>query len=290
MAEPELAPCLWCFELPDQQGPQFDRCSRCKSARYCSKLCQRKDWKQHKGECKAISEGSATPKPRASISFTAQFLANTSTPPSPGADVVYFLKTTKPGIRDVSVSGPYHPLDAIAEQFKARLVAERAIHGFIVFEEALENVPITAIERLNTAIPNGGRMSFQIIRHSDPNVASYLRSCPPNEPRSVYAVLNTIVDTEYLEHTDRHPDTSFVPLRDADVHAVFTRREAANRSALHLLEQWKEEISGATVDKTVQEDGTVVGFLMQPAGTLRKMVVVHLDDGSLGHNEQFIGR
>ena len=28
------------------------RCSRCKKVNYCSKECQRSDWKQHKKQCK----------------------------------------------------------------------------------------------------------------------------------------------------------------------------------------------------------------------------------------------
>jgi len=31
---------------------QFEICSRCRIARYCSKKCQKKDWKKHKRSCK----------------------------------------------------------------------------------------------------------------------------------------------------------------------------------------------------------------------------------------------
>ena len=32
------------------------RCSKCKSVRYCSRECQRSDWKQHKLRCKEVSK------------------------------------------------------------------------------------------------------------------------------------------------------------------------------------------------------------------------------------------
>ena len=32
-------------------------CSRCKSVHYCSRDCQKKDWKQHKGYCKFLAGG-----------------------------------------------------------------------------------------------------------------------------------------------------------------------------------------------------------------------------------------
>jgi len=41
------SPCYVCYE-PDQR----QRCSRCKSVRYCSAQCQLNDWPRHKKDCK----------------------------------------------------------------------------------------------------------------------------------------------------------------------------------------------------------------------------------------------
>ena len=42
-----------CFRTERHDAPQFDRCSGCKVAIYCSRKCQVKDWKErHKKNCK----------------------------------------------------------------------------------------------------------------------------------------------------------------------------------------------------------------------------------------------
>ncbi|KAJ7762107.1 hypothetical protein B0H16DRAFT_527355 [Mycena metata] len=40
--------------------PAANRCSACKIVSYCSAKCQRADWKAHKTQCKAASQGGAT--------------------------------------------------------------------------------------------------------------------------------------------------------------------------------------------------------------------------------------
>jgi hypothetical protein len=45
--------CVRCGE-PGATG--MLRCSKCKSVRYCSRECQRSDWKQHKERCKEVNK------------------------------------------------------------------------------------------------------------------------------------------------------------------------------------------------------------------------------------------
>lgn len=40
--------CQHCGKTPNFDGPAYQMCSRCKGVRYCSKECQRADWKEHK--------------------------------------------------------------------------------------------------------------------------------------------------------------------------------------------------------------------------------------------------
>ena len=40
----------WCHNCLTKKGPLYN-CSRCHNTSYCSKECQRKDWKSHKIEC-----------------------------------------------------------------------------------------------------------------------------------------------------------------------------------------------------------------------------------------------
>lgn len=47
----------------------------------------------------------------------------------PDPDTFYYLKTAKPHIHDISISGPYYPFDNIVEQIRYRLTLERSQWG-----------------------------------------------------------------------------------------------------------------------------------------------------------------
>jgi len=50
------ATCHWClnFAAFGMQGTKMSKCSGCNYARYCDRDCQKKAWKEHKCECKAV--------------------------------------------------------------------------------------------------------------------------------------------------------------------------------------------------------------------------------------------
>jgi hypothetical protein len=242
------------------------------------------DWKFHKEECLAISEERASgPMRRASITLAEELLGDTGitgtgAPRSPEVDAIYYLKTALPHRRDVSISGPYYPLETVKGQIMNKLAVEKGTHGYILLEETLENVSIQAVESLQSVLLEGGEIVFEILRDNNPEVAVFLRSASANGHRPVYGVVAQDIDSAFLARGDRRPEETFIPVQDARVVDAFTTKEAANRLAGHLLDRWLAETPGATIDKIEQEDGTVVGFLMQPAGTVRKTVVVHSDD------------
>jgi hypothetical protein len=49
------AHCPGCAFCGKKDG-SFMKCSRCKAANYCSKECQKGDWKKHKGACKLLAK------------------------------------------------------------------------------------------------------------------------------------------------------------------------------------------------------------------------------------------
>ena len=47
--------CSSCHKI-EPPNEKFKRCSRCKTAKYCSSECQRSHWKKHKKECKRMQD------------------------------------------------------------------------------------------------------------------------------------------------------------------------------------------------------------------------------------------
>ncbi|KAJ7741459.1 hypothetical protein DFH07DRAFT_943574 [Mycena maculata] len=47
--------CATCYK-PEPKSPKFSRCGACQEAVYCSKECQKKDWKNHKKPCKLFGQ------------------------------------------------------------------------------------------------------------------------------------------------------------------------------------------------------------------------------------------
>lgn len=45
-----------CGQGPHNDGVKLSKYARCKNVSYCSKDCQRADWKNHKGSCKLHTE------------------------------------------------------------------------------------------------------------------------------------------------------------------------------------------------------------------------------------------
>ena len=61
--------CNYCNKI----DAKLKKCTRCKQAFYCSKKCQKKDWKNHKKVCKKIVEPTSSPNDDAEIiSFRVQ--------------------------------------------------------------------------------------------------------------------------------------------------------------------------------------------------------------------------
>lgn len=50
--------CLKCGATTTKAGNPLLRCSKCKTVKYCSPDCQKKDWKKHKHMCKQVQEES----------------------------------------------------------------------------------------------------------------------------------------------------------------------------------------------------------------------------------------
>ncbi|KAF8992050.1 hypothetical protein BDQ17DRAFT_1370030 [Cyathus striatus] len=49
-----------CAHCTNKGNPTLKKCSGCRQIKYCSKECQKADWKRHKRECRSIQERAST--------------------------------------------------------------------------------------------------------------------------------------------------------------------------------------------------------------------------------------
>lgn len=287
--------CYWCqTEHDERRGLRLRLCARCRGIRYCGTDCQRKDWKHHKAECAAMTEGmskSARLAPRAILHHTsiqAQTQNPSSTAPPPNEEMVYFLKRAVPHIRDVSISGPYWPLDTLRKEVEKCLVDVGSDPGYNEWLDHVEEhpspAPSTLPVRIVAALPKcEGFIELDIIRLHNPEVAAHLRSHDlgpsSHEMKPVFAVYEQLADADFLTEQDPEEDRN-LPLLDARVDSVFLGRTEANQRVVKLLQLRKEENPQAVTDVDELGDGTAVGVVEQPKGTVRIRVLVVESGGS----------
>ncbi|KAF2865307.1 hypothetical protein BDV95DRAFT_612703 [Massariosphaeria phaeospora] len=102
-------PCFRCQRYPDEDENPFLHCGRCKGRTYCSTHCQHNDWTAHKVECRIVASGGALQdRNRSTFRLNlAGLLQEPGTTATPDPDMIYYLKTSKESIKDISISGPF---------------------------------------------------------------------------------------------------------------------------------------------------------------------------------------
>lgn len=117
------------------------RITGCRSILYCSRDCQKLAWKTHKPACRTVQPGESPPmhsnRTTMSMNYTdfakmaggdSSGSASNNASSSDDAETIYYLETSTPHLYDISVSGPYCPLDAIISQV-LRNFGEACLHG-----------------------------------------------------------------------------------------------------------------------------------------------------------------
>lgn len=129
--------CFRCQYYPEPDEPALQRCSRCRSRHYCSRNCQRNDCPTHKQECAILAAGGQVPtRQRTTMRLTNdQLMAmagrERQTDPTVAGvqnscevndpDVIYYIKTKTPHLRDVSICGPFGNPDEVLQRLYAKL-------------------------------------------------------------------------------------------------------------------------------------------------------------------------
>jgi hypothetical protein len=161
-------------------------------------------------------------------------------------DVIYYLKTSRPHLKDTSISGPFCPLDTIYEQMFSHLARERSTDGQRTLNEIIDTGGIAMLQHLNAPTADGNILRFEILREKNAEIARIL----PGE------VWNILVGT--MKQESFHDDTPNVI--EMEIRGTFRTREAANEAAAkRVLQDLKEDGGAKAIVNREEKDGLVCG-------------------------------
>jgi hypothetical protein len=123
---------LFVCKMPSNARPltkPMKRCTCCRSVPYCSRDCQKLAWKTHKPACRTVQPGETPPVHNNRTTMSMNYMdfqrlsggshllwTSAMAIVVAKAETIYYLETSTPHMYDISVSGPYYPLDAIIPQ------------------------------------------------------------------------------------------------------------------------------------------------------------------------------
>ena len=195
-------------------------------------------------------------------------------------DVIYYLKITKPHIQDIVISGPCYPLEQIFDQLLIKLKIERSPQSEAILDELVLSGAFLNLGHFNAPLPDGNTMRLELLRERNAEVARMW-------PGMVWhVVIATPVMKDGFPVGERHPR-----IEEAEIHATFTTKEAANADAEKVLEDLKALAgTGAFVEK-IRESDLVRAFIV-PAhdrqGRTKAMAIeVRSDDGQIQQVDRF---
>jgi hypothetical protein len=160
-------------------------------------------------------------------------------------DVIYYLKTSRPHLKDTSISGPFYPLDTICGQMFSHLARERSTDGQRTLNEIIDTGGIAMLQHLNAPTADGNILRFEILREKNAEIARIL-------PGEVWHILVGTMKQESF-HDDR-PNVS-----EMEIRGTFRTREAANEAAKRVLQDLKEDGGAKAIVNTEEKDGLVCG-------------------------------
>lgn len=186
----------------------------------------------------------------------------------PDRDTIYYLKTSTPHVNDISISGPYYPLEAIIPQVRHHLSA-RSPTSVEAFDQMLSEWPgLQSFQHFKAPIA-GGHMIIELAKEKNRNVAAAL-------PGPVWYIARA--EPASLGLPSPHSDREFVQLKALDVLETFTSVESANRRANELMAQTAREMGTRHVSLT-QPGGAVAGAVLRGS----QMIMFEVK-GDTGHN------
>ncbi len=112
-----------------------------------------------------------SPRMRTTMRFTMGGLGH---PGGIDPDVIYYLKTSRPHLKDTSISGPCYPLDTVYEQMFRHLARERSVGGEQTLHEIISTGDIAMLQHLNAPTADGNILRLELLREKNAEIARVL--------------------------------------------------------------------------------------------------------------------
>jgi len=192
--------------------------------------------------------------------------------------MIYYLKTFKPHLRDISISGPFFPFNTIRNQMIVRLKLEGTKPGISAFIELTARAALVYTQHMTTQLPDGNIMRFQITKEHNAAVASRM-------PCDTWCVVTSTPVVDNAGNPVRLGATG-AQIEKMDTVKTFVTPGEANMAAVLLLDELKVKAGPTARHHQREEGGLVVGAVKPGQGSnegLQYVMVAH-DSGVVHHD------
>ncbi|KAF2111279.1 hypothetical protein BDV96DRAFT_650378 [Lophiotrema nucula] len=248
--------CSVCYREPGETP--FNVCGGCMSRRYCSRACQKADWRVLKHECGRATEAVEAGETRTGEPVGDSFAYNVwefeweadwiNIPGRPRdaagvakankEDMVYYLEVTKAWKAEKpDILGPFWPAKKDLER---AIMSQCAKHDTIF---GLRGIPSLFEFRAPMMGKNSAMLIIHIRHHSAPELIKKLKVTLENVQVPVF--LNMKISYATTEGEKGKLKTITM---DAKPEASFISLDAANNHAKGLLDKWTKELRGSKTE------------------------------------------
>jgi hypothetical protein len=293
------AHCFRCQHYPGPDDPPLQKCGGCRARHYCSRDCQRADWRSHNQECQILGAGGEVPnRVRSTMRMTLGGLrrpdkGDTSSAADSGDtenNLIYHLKTSRHSFGDVTLSGPYLTIGELVSQVWDHLRKAGSKEGQKLLLEQAGEGSYETLRHLNAPLPDGDVIRFDVLREE--NVKAKSQGAGP-----YYVVRVTIPKLDSNGEPARgvmpgHED--FMQTLDIQPIKTLTSKQEAIAQARAKLVELKNEAGpkarvidlGETDDHRELFNGFVDSEDANGQVTM-DIVSVHMDDGLVDPRRSF---
>ena len=223
---PTVEDCFACHKVPSNDVEPFKRCSSCKMRAYCTKACQKKNWKDHhKNECKALAGGQV-----GRLTKTQAISEGWGSLPTADPDSVFFLKISVLHLKDISFSSPYADVETLFKHMKAHFVFRKSRPGEVLVDDLEMLKEFKNQSRIESPIPGGYSVVMDIIPYSMPSLAY-------NLPCASYMLFHATALTLYCSPYIRDISGTHRKIEDMCLEGVYSTLDDANKAAKTYIDE-----------------------------------------------------